>query len=173
MANKLIGVCCIFDTSAISCIIASPNKLSSHEEDRINNLRILKEEIDNFVISTVVLHELMLGLDKQYLRDDNFILIMNYIKTYFNNPKIEQLGVKSLISFKETYDENKFLNRDRAKHKIDALIISQASSYAELNADRYSDFWFLTEDKTMLKYKVNNLKIYSLSDAVKATGRLI
>ena len=174
MNNKLINVCCLPDTSAISCILSSQdNKLNIHEEERINSLRILKEEINDFVISALVIHELVLGLEEKYLKDDAFIIIMNYIKSYFNSLKIEPLGTKSLKKYREIYNENKFLNKDRAKHKVDTLIIANASCYAELNADRYSDFWFLTEDKTLLKYKVNNLKIYSLSDAVKATGRLI
>ena len=61
----------------------------------------MKKEISDFVISSLVMHELTLGLDKKYSIDEVFITIMNYIKTYFNNLTIDALNIKSLRYFRK------------------------------------------------------------------------
>lgn len=49
MNNKLINVCCLPDTSAISCILSSQdNKLNIHEEERINSIKYFNNFITNF-----------------------------------------------------------------------------------------------------------------------------
>ena len=164
MNNKLINVCCLPDTSAISCILSSQdNKLNIHEEERINSLRILKEEINDFVISALVIHELVLGLEEKYLKDDAFIIIMNYIKSYFNSLKIKSSSSEKNIKDDEIDLINcaiSLLNikTDNNKYEFIKLLLRDFDNFYRTNKKITEDNKILLVKRRMELYKDNSDK---------------
>ena len=125
-----------------------------------------------FIIPTVVLHELSLGIPNNENNEETFNIIFKKIKLYFNeNFKIDELSSESINGYKEIYEKTKMLSDNKYKHKIDALIVAHASKVSKLLSSKYNNFWLLTEDKKMRNnYKVNNLKIYLLDEALDELG---
>ena len=181
MNNK---ICCLLDTCALSFLLEEESKLNESEKEWYNSFELIKNKIDMFVISSLVMHELSLNIsESEDDKDNNLILkkIFNYFKYFFGIDKIEiiDLNEDSIAEYRNLYKTINFLiecqcdskkdacKSKKYKHKIDALIVAQASAYANniYNNDKYSEFWLLTEDKNMKKYKTNNLKIYSFKDA--------
>ncbi len=186
MNNK---ICCLLDTCALSFLLEEESKLNESEKEWYNSFELIKNKIDMFVISSLVMHELSLNIsESEDDKDNNLILkkIFNYFKYFFGIDKIEiiDLNEDSIAEYRNLYKTINFLiecqcdskkdacKSKKYKHKIDALIVAQASAYANniYNNDKYSEFWLLTEDKNMKKYKTNNLKIYSFKDAKISLG---
>ena len=186
MNNK---ICCLLDTCALSFLLEEESKLNESEKEWHNSFEFIKNKIDMFIISSLVMHELSLNIsESKYDKDNNLILkkILNYFKYFFGIDKIEiiDLNEDSIAEYRNLYKTINFLmecqcdskkdacKSKKYKHKIDALIVAQASAYANniYNNDKYSEFWLLTEDKNMKKYKTDNLKIYSFKDAKISLG---
>lgn len=183
MNNK---ICCLLDTCALSFLLEKESELNKSEKEWYNSFELIKNKIDVFVISSLVMHELSLNINIQESKgnkDSNLVLkkIFNFFKYFFGIGKVEimDLNEDSITEYRNLYKNTSFLiecqcdnkkdvcKSKKYKHKIDALIVAQASAYANniYNNDKYSEFWLLTEDKNMKKYKTDNLKIYSFKDA--------
>jgi len=175
--TKSTKICCLLDTSAISCILSNRfvNKSSEREESeikRLEKLNIIKEEVDYFVVSSVVIHELSLMINGSGV----YKVILNYLTENFRNFRIDNLDSKSANIYNSIYKNNKILsesqNNGRYKHKLDALIVSQALFFSDINQARFSDFWLLTEDNAMRQYSYKgNMKVLKLEEAVSKIGR--
>ncbi|SUW04489.1 hypothetical protein [Brachyspira pilosicoli] len=181
-------ICCLLDTCALSFLLEEESKLNESEKEWYNSFELIKNKIDMFVISSLVMHELSLNMNIPESKDNNLILkkIFNYFKSFFGINKIEiiDLNEDSIAEYRNLYKSINFLiecqcdnkkdtcKSKKYKHKIDALIVAQASAYANniYNNDKYSEFWLLTEDKNMKNYKADNLKIYSFKDAKISLG---
>lgn len=167
-------ICCILDTCALSFLIEDFNKLDEENKERLNIFESIKNEITDFVVPSIVIHELTLGLQENNNNIDNNYLkiIINYFRSFLNDKfKIESLNTNSANEYRKIYFDNNINNK--YKHKIDALIVAQASHYASMLSNKYNCFWLITEDNEMKKYKVDNIKIYSLKDMQKELGILI
>lgn len=167
-------ICCILDTCALSFLIEDFKKLDEENKTRLNIFESIKNEITDFVVPSIVIHELILGLqENNNINNDYLKIIVNYFKIFFDNKfKIEPLNINSANEYRKIYSDNK-INRDKHKHKIDALIVAQASHYASMLSNKYDDCWLITEDDKMRKYEVKNLTIYSLKDVQEKLGLLI
>ena len=168
-------ICCILDTCVLSFLIEDFNKIGVEEKERFNIFESIKNEINDFVVSSIAIHELTLGLQENNDIEDNYLkIIINYLKFFFNDKlKIEPLNIISANEYRKIYINNKIEPKNKYKHKIDALIVAQASHYASMLHGRYSDFWLITEDVKMREYKANDIKIYSLKETKKNLGLLI
>ena len=180
MNNK---ICCLLDTCALSFLLEEESKLNESEKEWYNSFELIKNKIDIFVISSLVMPELSLNINIPESKDNNLVLkkIFNFFKYFFGIDKVEviELNEYSITEYRNLYKNTNFLiecqcdNKmnvcisKKYKHKIDALIVAQASAYANnlYNNGKYSEFWLLTEDKNIKKYKTDNLKIYSFKDA--------
>lgn len=167
-------ICCILDTCALSFLIEDFNKLDEENKVRLNIFESIKNEITDFVVPSIVIHELILGLqENNNINNDYLNIIVNYFKNFFNNKfKIEPLNINSANEYRKIYSDNE-INRDKHKHKIDALIVAQASHYASMLSNKYNDCWLITEDDKMRKYEVKNITIYSLKDVQTKLGLFI
>lgn len=181
-------ICCLLDTCALSFLLEEESKLNESEKEWYNSFELIKNKIDIFVISSLVMHELSLNINIPESKDNNLVLkkIFNFFKYFFGIDKVEiiELNEDSITEYRNLYKNTNFLiecqcdskmnvcRSKKYKHKIDALIVAQASAYANnlYNNGKYSEFWLLTEDKNMKKYKTDNLKIYSFKDAKVTLG---
>ncbi|MEI0496259.1 PIN domain-containing protein [Brachyspira intermedia] len=181
-------ICCLLDTCALSFLLEEESKLNESEKEWYNSFELIKNKIDIFVISSLVMHELSLNINIPESKDNNLVLkkIFNFFKCFFGIDKVEiiELNEDSITEYRNLYKNTNFLiecqcdskmnvcRSKKYKHKIDALIVAQASAYANnlYNNGKYSEFWLLTEDKNMKKYKTDNLKIYSFKDAKVTLG---
>lgn len=181
-------ICCLLDTCALSFLLEEESKLNESEKEWYNSFELIKNKIDIFVISSLVMHELSLNINIPESKDNNLVLkkIFNFFKCFFGIDKVEiiELNEDSITEYRNLYKNTNFLiecqcdskmnvcRSKKYKHKIDALIVAQASAYANnlYNNGKYSEFWLLTEDKNMKKYKTDNLKIYSFKDAKVILG---
>mgnify|MGYP004586870821 CR=1 FL=1 len=161
-------ICCILDTCALSFLLEEFDKLDNDNKERFNIFESIKNEITDFIVPSIVIHELVLGLqENNNIGNDYLKIIINYLKLFFNNKfKTQYLVEDSANEYRNVFVVNKF-NKDKYKHKMDALIVAQASHYASMysNKNKYDDFWLITEDNKMIKYIANHIKIYSLEDA--------
>ena len=181
-------ICCLLDTCALSFLLEEESKLNESEKEWYNSFELIKNKIYIFVISSLVMHELSLNINIPESKDNNLVLkkIFNFFKCFFGIDKVEiiELNEDSITEYRNLYKNTNFLiecqcdskmnvcRSKKYKHKIDALIVAQASAYANnlYNNGKYSEFWLLTEDKNMKKYKTDNLKIYSFKDAKVTLG---
>ncbi|TXJ59552.1 PIN domain-containing protein [Brachyspira aalborgi] len=168
-------ICCILDTCALSFLIEDFKKLDNEEKERLNIFESIKNEITSFVVPSIVIHELALGLQENNDISDNYLkIIIKHFKIFFNGKlKIEPLNAISANEYRKIYMNNKIKSENKYKHKIDALIVAQASHYASMLYGKYSDFWLITEDNKMREYKANDIKIFSLQEAQRNLGLLI
>lgn len=161
-------ICCILDTCALSFLLEEFDKLDNDNKKRFRTFELIKSEITDFIVPSIVIHELVLGLqENNNIGNDYLKIIINYLKLFFNNKfKTQYLVENSANEYRNVFVVNKF-NKDKYKHKMDALIVAQASYYASMssNKNKYDDFWLITEDIKIKTYKVNHIKIYSLEDA--------
>lgn len=171
------NICCILDTCVLSDFI--DNKILKNDIDDSKEIRLeLLDNINNsslvihFILPTIVLHELALGIYSKS-KDTDLSEISNilkyYLQSYFNNKlKIIPLNHNSAYHYCKIYYDNLCNNKNRSKNKIDSLIVAQSSYYAFSN--KYSEVWLLTEDNYLKKYRVENIKIYSLREASEHLG---
>ncbi len=165
----------MLDTCALSFLIEDFNKLDEENKERLNILESVKNEITDFVVPSIVIHELILALQENNNLDSDYLkIIIDYFRSFFNDKlKIEPLNAIPANEYRKIYFDNNINSNNRYKHKIDALIVAQASHYASMLYNKYNDFWLITEDNEMRKYKVNNIKIYSLKEVQGNLGLLI
>ena len=161
-------ICCILDTCSLSFLLEEFDKLDNDNKERFNIFESIKSEITDFIVPAIVIHELVLGLQENNNIANNYLkTITDYLKYFFNNKfKTQYLDEDSANEYRNIFFVNKF-NREKYKHKMDALIVAQASYYASIssNTKKYDDFWLITEDAKIKTYEVNHIKIYSLEDA--------
>ena len=102
-------ICCILDTCVLSFLIEDFNKIGVEEKERFNIFESIKNEINDFVISSIAIHELTLGLQENNDIEDNYLkIIINYLKFFFNDKlKIEPLNIISANEYRKIYINNK------------------------------------------------------------------
>ena len=146
MNNK---ICCLLDTCALSFLLEKESELNKSEKEWYNSFELIKNKIDVFVISSLVMHELSLNINIQESKgnkDSNLVLkkIFNFFKYFFGIDKVEimDLNEDSITEYRNLYKNTSFLiecqcdnkkdvcKSKKYKHKIDALIVAQASAYA-------------------------------------------
>lgn len=159
-------ICCILDTCALSFLLKKSDENDDDNKKRSSIFESIKSEITDFVVPVVVIHELVLGLQENNNICDNYLkTIIDYIKCFFNNKfKIVPLDIYSANEYRNVFVLNG-MDREKHKHKIDSLIVAQASYYASVLSNKYDNFWLITEDDKMRTYNVNYIEIYSLEDA--------
>lgn len=77
-------ICCLLDTCALSFLLEEESKLNESEKEWYNSFELIKNKIDMFVISSLVMHELSLNMNIPESKDNNLILkkIFNYFKSF-------------------------------------------------------------------------------------------
>ena len=164
-------ICCILDTCSLSFLLEEFDKLDNDNKERFNIFESIKDKITDFIVPAIVIHELVLGLQENNNIGNNYLkTITDYLKYFFNNKfKTQYLDEDSANEYRNIFFVNKF-NREKYKHKIDALIVAQASHYASTLSNKYDDFWLITEDTKIKTYEVDRIKIYSFKDAKMNLG---
>lgn len=175
MKNKknIQNICLLFDTSALSCLFSEKDTVKEYEKERMKKLNILKDEAINFIISSLVLHELVLGITNPSAYENITYkeIIIKKLKNYFSTIKFDDVSISSLDFYKLVYENNN-TKSERAKHKFDSLIVASAMTYTETQQKEYAEFILITEDDRMKKYIINsnNLKIMSLTKTLEYLG---
>lgn len=164
-------ICCILDTCALSFLLEEFDKLDNANKERCNIFESIKNEITDFIVPSIVIHELALALKENNNIGNNCLkIIVNHFNIFFNNNfKIQSLVEDSANEYRNVFVLNG-MDREKHKHKIDSLIVAQASYYASVLSNKYDDFWLITEDDKMRTYNVNYIEIYSLEDAKNNLG---
>ena len=161
--------CLLFDTCALSSMFSEENILKEYEKNRLNGLKILKRETRNFVVSSLVIHELAIAIDRKNINTHETIkdIILKKLKVYFEPLRIDSIGMSSVDIYPLIRRNNHDNIENKFKHKIDSLIVSHAISYMEKMKDEYSDTILITEDIQIKKYTHNsNLKIKSIEETI-------
>ena len=159
-------ICCILDTCALSFLLEKFDELDNDNKERRNIFESIKNEITDFIVPSIVIHELALALKENNNIGNNCLkTIVNHFNNFFNNNfKIQSLVEDSANEYRNVFVLNRMC-RKKDKHKIDSLIVAQASYYASVLSNKYDNFWLITEDDKMRTYNVNYIEIYSLEDA--------
>ena len=74
-------ICCILDTCALSFLLEEFDKLDNDNKKRFRTFELIKSEITDFIVPSIVIHELVLGLqENNNIGNDYLKIIINYIK---------------------------------------------------------------------------------------------